>query len=457
MAYYKIKDDGTATLDAGRVTVQPTGSFAADGVANHYASITAALLATTPPIAGDFFIVSDLHNFSTTAAQVYTGVIPTPYYIICVDDANMDASRTSGNRGKETCTSTSNDIILDDSFVSGMCFESSDNIVLGGTTGNLLQDCELAVTGSGDVITVNGDGFSAVLINCVANLASSSSSFQVGGGASIEMNGGSVTVGGTGHELFTSGFFSGGGIVRFNGVNLEAIDNVLIANVGSSESADDGIDVKFDMCKIASGVLFTNETFKSKSMRALFTRCSNSSAAAEYQYHLHAFGGDVDDDSAIFRNEDEAFTESNQKISYKIVTNSDASLGSPLWFDFPVLRYTRLSAGATDTLRFYITSNTALTDKDIYIEISYPDGTNKQTPNFLSSAPTTVGGTLDLMATGTTLTTDASSSWTGALSNLYQIDVDTSGDVGADCQPIVKVYVTLPSVTIQIASEYGLS
>ncbi len=105
----------------------------------------------------------------------------------------------------------------------------------------------------------------------------------------------------------------------------------------------------------------------------------------------------------------------------------------------------------------YITSNTALTDKDIYIETSYPDGTNKQTPNFLSTAPATVGGTLDLMATGTTLTTDGSSSWTGALSNLYQIDVDTSGDAGSDCQPIVKIYVTIPSVTIHIASEYGLS
>ena len=231
----------------------------------------------------------------------------------------------------------------------------------------------------------------------------------------------------------------------------------LLSGVGASESTEDLVSVRMDLCKIDSGVAFTNTTFKSYNQRALFTRCSDSSAAAEYQYHLHAFGGDVDDDSVIFRNEDEAFTESNQKISYKIVTNSDASLGSPLWFDFPVLRYSRLSAGATDTLRFYITSNTALTDKDIYIEVSYPDGTNKQTPNFLSSAPTTIGGTLDLMVAGTILTTDASSSWTGALSNLYQIDVDTSVDAGSDCQPIVKVYVTLPSVTIQIASEYGLS
>jgi len=59
--------------------------------------------------------------------------------------------------------------------------------------------------------------------------------------------------------------------------------------------------------------------------------------------------------------------------------------------------------------------------------------------------------------TESTLTTDSTSSWTGALSNLYQIDVDTSGDAGSDCQPIVKVYVTKASTTIQLASEYGLS
>ena len=120
----------------------------------------------------------------------------------------------------------------------------------------------------------------------------------------------------------------------------------------------------------------------------------------------------------------------------------------------PLNKWSVLSGASTDTLRFYITSNTALTDKDIYIEINYPDGTNKQTPNFLSSAPTTVGGTLDLMATGTTLTTDGSSTWTGALSNLYQIDLDTSVDIGSDTYPIIKVYVTIPSVTIQLAMDF---
>ena len=99
----------------------------------------------------------------------------------------------------------------------------------------------------------------------------------------------------------------------------------------------------------------------------------------------------------------------------------------------------------------FIICITKITDNDIYIEVMYPDGTNKQTFNAISSQDA------DFFAVGTTLTTDGSSTWTGALSNLYQIDVSTVGDVGADCQPIVKVFVTIPSVTIQIASEFGLN
>jgi len=209
-------------------------------------------------------------------------------------------------------------------------------------------------------------------------------------------------------------------------------------------------------------VAFTTEDFKSKDHRALFTRCSSTSAAAEHQYHLHAFGGDIDDDSTIRRADDPSFEDSGTDISYKIVTNADANLGAPLWFDFPNKRWSALSAGATDTLRFYLASTSALTDKDIYIEITYPDGTNKQTPNFFSSGPVTVGGTLDLMASGTTLTTDSGSDWRDGASaltghNEYQIDVTTTGDVGADTVANVRLYVTKPSVTIQLASIYDLN
>jgi len=453
MAYYYVKNGGTATGDAGRYASQQSGSFAALGASGYYDNIVAAISATTSPVAADIINPSDLHDFTSGGGITYTGVTPIPYFVVCVDDSNIDQGRASG-RGVEYANANA-DLTISNQFISGMTLRSLDDIV--PQNDNTLYDCELRVDGGGDrVLSMFQDGASVDMVGGVLSMNDSGVSILLSGGGTINLSGvvaettdTSVT------SLFSGGFTSGGGSVMAKGCDFSVISGTLIQGVGSSSGADDSIDVYFDMCELASGVARASEIFKSKNQRVLTTRCSDSGVSAEYQYGLTAFGGDVDDDSAIFRNEDEPFTESNQKISYKIVTNSDASLGSPLWFDFPIKDYAVLSVGATDTLRFYINSAVALTDKDIYIEISYPDGTNKQTPNFLSSAPTTVGGTLDLMAAGAILATDGSSSWTGALANLYQIDLDTSGDVGADNVPIVKVYITKPSTTIQIASEFG--
>ena len=458
MAYYYVKNGGTATGDAGRYATQQTGSFATLGTANYYNDIITALAATTPPASGDFVNPSDLHNYTILSTPNYAGIPSNPFFVVAVDDANIDQARTSGNRFFEGSASSAVDVLINNMFISGGDIQAGDDMVVSGN--NQVYDSSLQSAGPGDVIRVNADGTSIDMMNSELSLQSG---MQLSNAS--ELNFVNVTPSMSVAGLINGTFGNGGGKVTWVSSDLTNVTGFIFQGAGASQPVDDLIDVRFDLCKIATGVAFTSETFKSYNQRALFTRCSDSSAAAEYQYALCCFGGGTDasggpgveDDSAIFRNEDEAFTESNQKISYKIITNSDASLGSPLWLDFPVLRYSELSAGATDTLRFYLTSDTALTDKDIYIEVSYPDGTNKQTPNFISSAPTTVGGTLDLMATGTTLTTDSTSTWTGGLTNKYQIDLNTSVDVGADCLPIVKVYITKPSITIQIASEFGLS
>lgn len=453
MAYYYVKNGGTATGDTGRYASQQTGSFAALGAANYYNDIAGAIAATTSPASGDFVIVSDL-SVNTTGLSL-TGIASNPFFVVSVDDANVNQARTNGNRA-ELNGGTNADIILTNQFVSGLFLNVGDDIIISG--GTKIIDCEMRAFDASDrILSALSDGNSIIIESTILSMDHITVTAAIAGGSSVIANNITLqtTTGGV-TNFFSGGFDNGGGYVDIRNSDLSAITGTLFHNIGADVAVDDKINITLDMCKIAVGVAFANETFKSHNQRLLATRCSSSSAAAEYQYYLHAFAGNVDDDSAIYRNEDEAFTESNQKISYKIVTNTDATLGSPLWLDFPVNRYSRLSNTATDTLRFYLTSNETLTNKDIYIEVGYPDGTNKQTANFASSAPQTVGSSIDLMATGTTLTTDTTSTWTGGLANKYQIDVSTASDVGADCQPIVKVYVTKPSITIQLASEYGL-
>ncbi len=463
MAYYYVKSGGTATGDAGRYASQQTGSFATLGAANYYNDIQDAIdNSTTSPVAGDFINVSDLHVDSVATSIIYTGTVANPYYIVSVDDSTIENSRTSGNFAEEENTANS-DIAIKQSFISGVSLISADAIIFSGA--NILHDCKLTVPGNTDeTVDLSTDGSSVNLVNTAIHCNDAGAKpFTIDQGGTIAMTGGSIqTTAGSVTNLTNGGFTAGGGALLIEGADLSVVTGTLIANVGSNVPADHAIDVKINLCKLAAGVAFTNEVFKSYNQRALFTRCSDSSTAAEHQYHLHAFGGDVDDDSTIRRADDPAFEDSGTTISYKIVTNSDASLGSPLWFDFPNTIWAALSAGATDTLRIHVASTATLTDKDIYVEVSYPDGTNKQTPNRVCSAPATVGGTLDLMATGTTLTTDSGSDWRDGGSalaghNEYYIDVSTSGDVGADTVPIVKVYVTKPSTTIQLGSIYELN
>lgn len=461
MADYIVKNGGTATGDAGRYTSAQTGSFAALGAANYYNNIAAAQSATTSPTSGDRILFSDLHSYSVGSAINYTGVSSLDLHIICVDDANMDAGRTSGNRGAETCTSTSADNVFTNAVVSGVKLTGGDNII--GRNASVFIDSEIVLSGGGDNLFLGGaDNISLKLENSILAMNATSAYINIGNGAFFRMSGGSVTSTTTVTSFISGSAANGGMSAELNGVDLSAVGGTLISGMGASTTADDIVSVKFDMCKIATGVAFTSETFTGIHHRALFTRCSDTSAAAEYQYHLHAFGGDVDDDSTIKRAEDPAFADSGTTISYKIVTDANANAAVPLWFDVPINRSAELSSASTDTLRFYVASTVALTNKDIWIEVLYPDGTNKQTPNLASSANTTPDGSIDLMSAGTALTTDAASDWrdgVGALAghNEYSIDVSTAADAGADTVPIVRVYIGKPSTTIQLSSIYELS
>jgi len=466
MAHFYIDGSiGTATGDAGRFASAQTGAFTAG---TSYATEAAAFAATTPPAAGDTMYFSDNHSFDSGAVSISNVIanLTNPIRQVCADNANRDAHRTTeAGRAKEfTSSGTTADVTLTGSrVVYGMEYSTVDDLIVrcdGGAQS--FNDCKFAVV-NGGLVQIQGQ-----LINTINNselaLNNTGASIFIGTSAGLAFNGGSVTTttGGV-TNLTIVGFNSGGGLLNFRCADVSAITGNLVGNAGGTVTTDDTIDVAFDLCKLASGVSRANETMKSVDQRVLTTRCSSISAAAEYQYGLTALGGDVDDDSVIFREDDPAFADSGTKISYKIITNSDASIDAPLWFDIPNNRFAALSAGATDTLRFYVASTTTLTNADIWIEISYPDGTNKQTPNHASSATTASWtSTINPLATGTTLTTDSGSDWrdgVGALAghNEYQIDVLTSGDVGADCVPMVRIFIAKPSVTIQIASIYELN
>ena len=453
--YYYVKDingvdTGTASGGTGRYAMQQVGTFAGLGVAGYYPSIPAAIADVTP-VAGDFIMVSDLHDYVLNAGISYAGA-PIGVTIVAVDDTDIAASRRAGNYATETVTSSNNAVIIGSTSTSGI--RAASNVGITFYSAGEFRDGVLKVNTSNDnCVNINSGGHVAIVENTTFN-------FNVAGGDMILINAGAIFHGanittlGAGSSVVSNNFQNGGGTLTLRDSDISSLTGTLFNAVGGHQTNDDTIRIHLDNCKIATGAAFTSEKFASPLQRALFTRCSDSTTAAEYQYHLHTFGGDVWDDTSIHRNQDTPFTLSNQIISYEITTNSDASLGFPLWIDYPMTQYVPLST--TSTLTFYITCTAALTDKDIYVSVGYIDATNHNETHTVISAPETVGGSLDLLAAGLPLATDdTGSTWVGQLANIYKIVIDCPN--GADCQPTVTINVTKPSTVIYIASEYGIS
>ena len=130
---------------------------------------------------------------------------------------------------------------------------------------------------------------------------------------------------------------------------------------------------------------------------------------------------------------------------------------SPLIFDFPDAEGVKLTQAGNKKIALSITSATVLTDKDVYMKVSYPDSTNYTTINELITAPATEGGTLDFLAVATTLTTDGASTWTGGLANNYILEVDTASLGGEDSAPHIQVLVTKSSSTFYVTSDPQVS
>lgn len=458
MAFYYVKDENGVNTgladgsDTGRFASVQTGTFAGLTTANYYSSIAAAEGATTTPVSGDSILFSDVHDFNT-ASNISIGIEGVNYF--CVSDINIDQSRRTGNKGRELTTGTSADIILTNFQSSGLILSTGDNLLYG--RGNVITDGMIESRNNSNVISSNTDGAYLKLLISELAINGTSTEVLIQTGSSFIMEGGSVTTTATIANLFLGGAGNGGMHINMQDTDISSVTGTILSGVGSSPTADDEISAKFTRCKLAVGVAFTNEDFFSLNQSALFLSCSDSNVAAEYQYHYHGHGGDVNQDATIFRNEDEAFPVSSQKISYKIETNTQASLMSPLIFDFPDAKGVLLTQAGNKKIALSITSATVLTDKDVYIVVSYPDATNYTTVNELTTAPATEGGALDFLSSATTLATDSASTWTGGLTNNYILEVDTASLAGEDSAPDIKVFVTKASTTFYLTSDPQVS
>lgn len=444
MSHFYV-DSNTGVRTTGGGTTKQTGSMATLGAANIYANILLAIADGAD--SGDFIMCSDLHNHGYTANTVYSGPSAAiPLMIFSVDDSNIDQYKAGAS--EDNTGAGGNDDLDFTGFitVNGLSFTPSDNIEVSNDTRLIFDDCVMTLVGTGDNISAGADGSSIRIINSTINLNHNVAALRVSNGAVFELVGVKVASTVTPSTLFSSsGFSNGGGIVRATGCDFTGLSPSSSSLIGTAGIISDTVCVFIKGCQMNSVTTLVAVPVVGLNKKLLLLNSSSDSDASEYQYNLEVHGGVVEDETTIIR--DESRPINGTKVSLKVTTDANASIGAPCTFD-AISRFAELSNASTDTIRIYFASTTTLNNANVWAELIYPDGTNKNIPIYLSNR------VADVLAAGIEHTDDSGgSTWKDGASDLvghneYYMDLDTSGDVGADSTPTILIHVAEPSITV---------
>jgi len=462
VAWYYVKSGGTATGDGGRYTTEKNNnSWASEfsATTEYYANVDAAMAATTPPTPSDVIYVSDASTDANAASITTTGGSnEASIGVYSVDD---DAVQTYSAGATEGSTTAAGDYHLETAGLTmtfhGMTLRAGDELGCDVATASMeLVDCTLEGHSAASEIRTTGDGSTIRMFNCIVDQQSGArtNTLRTNNGGFIGWYGGSgVVTGGSFVDVAGESGGNGGANFEVLGVDLSAYSTAssyLLGASGGNRISDDNITMRVDRCELNANMSFLEEPFTHPGQWMLVTQSSATASAAEYQFYYTDYAGEAEDqdDAGIHRNESTAFP-GGEKVSIKVDTNANTNRASPFVFDLPS-QFMALSTASTDTVRVYfaVVNTETLTDTNVWAELIYEDGTNGNQFNRVSNRGS------DIVGAGTTHTDDSGGSdWRdGGIAltghNEYYMDLDTSGDVAADCVPVLRIYVAEPSITV---------
>lgn len=440
MSYFYVKSSlGTCVNTDGALTKQ-TGAFGSGSLTagNVYSTLNSAIT-NGGAGAGDFIMVSVNHAESTSSTVIVGPTSGDYIYIISVSDTACETP--TKHDGTVQINSTGNNSISGRVSMWGVYMKSTARTYATSVAGSQFRFVNGKIES-----TMVGEGFFRLFRDALgfelidSELAGTSAGLVTASNNVSFYIRGCTTTGITGPLIPAVPI--DGMTMAFVGCDLSSVTGDLGPSAGASPSGNGAIHFTYQDCKTSASATLFPVTLENLRHQVTFVRCSDDSTASEYQFAHASYGGTAEEDTAIYRDETVAIGGSSQKMSIKVDTSIDlnATVSTPFMFELPA-RWAVLSAASTDTLRIYVACANALTDVDIWADVIYPDGTNKQTPNYLSSQ------NADPLGSGTALTTDSGSTWkasSGAsdyTGNEYYIDLDTSADVGADCSPLIRIYV----------------
>lgn len=444
--YFYVKNSLGIRTTGGGTTAQ-TGSFTSLGAGNVYATVAAAV--ADGAAGGDFVIVSDAHAENQASADI-TIAGPSsgePLRVIVAQDSACETASIDTAATFHTSNSSYDIVMEGHVYIYGAWLKTEDDIEHPVAANIVYESCTLEATGSSDrIISMLADGAYACLYNCTFKVTNvTTDPLYVNNAGVVELFGCTLTD--TVNNFVGGGGANGGVVMRATDCNLSGVTGYILSNMGGSSIGDDTINVSIIGCQLNGSLTgFVQETFACLSHVFTATQSSSTDAEAEYQFHVEKYGGYVDNETTIIRNETTAFA-SGEQVSIHCVTNSNAGQYFPFHFTLPAVG-ADLTSTSSDAIRIYLASTTALTDIDVWAQMVYPDGTNAKQFNMVSSENAD-----PLELTGNPLTTDPGSTWKNGASDLsgyneYYIELDTSTDPGADGIYEIKIFVGKPSITV---------
>ena len=387
--------------------------------------------------AGDTVFVSNSHAETQAAALAYnatnSGSPARKTVVVCVDDSAAPPAALA-TTGSVTTTGANAVSWGYNTYTCGLVINSATGanatgMVLGGSTGNVFENCAFnkLSTSAANVTVGGGTGGDNEFRNCTFTFGNAGDLLSLGLGRGRFVGGALADSGTTPTTLLTNGST---GTYRFRGVDLSGVTGTLAA-LGTAP-----MDVYLESCRLGSGV--TKQPSGSNfpiNLRLYLHNCdSGATNTSEYE---NAAAGIVQTETSVVRTG--GASNGTTPLSWLVTSGANTSYYQPLvtseivqWQD---------TTGNSKTAAVELTTDTALTNADCWLEIEHPGSASHP----LASVVTTRAA---LLATPVALTTSAAT-WGGAAKTYkYKLSVAFTPQMKGPVK--ARVYVARASTTLYV-------
>ena len=454
--FYYVKNDGTATGDAGRVaTTKSTGTFATKGVGAYYSSILDANSATTPPVSGDYVLCSDAHDKqygATTALLCIDGVVYMSVSDTALDTYSEGATERATGAGYNMSIMAA--VSLSEVYFKGVFLISQGTFTVQGNVDNrfLMDQGGLEMTSAAATTILFGRTGLVSLKDC--SLILSAAAQYIDARYNVQVKFDNVTLGGgVCVQLFK---------MLLDGATIEIINSDL-TDMGASPtivSVDDGCWLSVRNSLAALGTTWLGGAATTK--RASVVQISSvgiGTGVNDYHYYYDSpkYLGYSEENLTIYRTAGASY--SSTFFSTKITTESTVTQSDPQKVALGMQKITASDYTTNITFTAHFArdgSAVALNSDEVWLDVVYKDGSQK-------SLGLTVSTETDIFATANAPTTETGL-WTGLGGTNIQMSVASSAiTIGTGAGEITDgwveayLYVAVPSIDLYLCPKLELS